>query len=321
MRVEWIPDDQGPAVHFLEANVVADFLGYAQNRLNVAQLPREKRDPSSYVAEIKFVAELRQSAHPVELFPSLGIRPDVFRQGPLALKGFLESLGKPGEEERIDRPFGSFVVRRWGFEAGFGVQYAAFVRADSANLPEEPRSFRPVWDTERLQECAALEVHELPSMLEAIVIGDFGGRPGRPLVLAPLVTDFLRSPPGSIGPGQSLGLFVYGIGIGGEFLPPLPGQTAEPLFGSVQPVTPGGPADPRMRVSGIVEETRTVRFASERNQVYAFTLNVQGLRFPIAVDASRVRGSPTVGHAFTGDIWFQARLASGPSTPKDMGVA
>jgi len=320
IRGEWLLDEGRLGLGMAETNTVVDVVSYARNRLRGGpSLPPQER-----YRRWRTVAFLSQAAQPLDLFTSLGIERDRILRDPEVLEEVVESVPRDGERQ-IQRPFGSYVVRRRPIAEGVFLQYQAILRTEEKEILEEPRALRPIFENPTVNPGAVLEVFELPSQVEALIAADYGGTPGQPLVAVAMVIDYLSVPTGSLGAGQTLPIRLGGIAVSGEFVPPVSGGGAAQAqisgFGLIQPSDPGRPMSPRMRISGIVEAPRTLAQTRDGVTLIAFNVNILGIRFPILADTSRIRGRPIPGYAFSGEVWFQARVSRPPTSVSDVSVA
>ncbi len=305
MRTEWVRVGGGVFLRSREAGIEYDILGYVTSRLGGT-------DASSALAKLRewrWVATLAQSAQPIELFVALGIHRDRILRSPDVLSEIVAEARR-GEGRTIVRPFGSFSVHRSAVLPGLWIQYQGFLRDEAGERIEEPRCLRPVFSADRTQECVILEAFELPCGGESIIVGDYGGAPGQPLIISALATDHLAQPFGSLGPGQRRTVALGGIVLGGEAVPPTSGTPAirPSSYGSIQPANPSQAVDPRFRFVGTVEDVRTMMAEPPGPSLTILDLNVRGLRIPVLAEVSRVRGTPTPGCGFNGEIWLELQF-------------
>ena len=312
IHAEWAHDEGLVFLRCRGVGVDLNVLGYAQDRL-------DGRDPSPPLAKLRAwrgVATLAQSAQPLELFAALGIYRDRILRSPDVLPEIV-ALARRGGAQTVTRPFGSFVVSRSELVPGVWIQYQTLARDESGERVEEPRSLRPVFEAGRAQEVVVFETFELPSGTEALVVADYGGVPGQPLVLTALATDFLSQPHGSLGPGQRRAVSIGGLAVSGEALPPTPGgpPADSAHYGSISPANPSQPVDPRVRIVGIVHEVRDLPAAFPLPKTVVLDVSTRGLRIPVLADPSRIRGALTPGCGFSGEVWLELQF----ETPLKLG--
>lgn len=318
MHAEWVRFDGGIALRCREVGIDLDVLGYAQARLAGRDAPA----PLAKLREWRWVTTLAQSAQPLDLFAALGIQRDQIRRSPDALSEIV-AMARRGDSRTVERPFGSFRVVRGAVQPGLWIQFQTLVREEAGERVEEARCLRPVFEADRLQECVILETFELPCGGEALVVADYGGTPGQPLVLTALATDYLAQASGSLGPGQRRTVALGGIALSGEALAPTPGgPTADPAsYGSIHPANPSQPLDPRVRIIGIVETVRAMRAESQNMRAVVLDVNARGLHIPIIADPSFIRGALKPGCGLNAEVWLEIQFEVSAKPKRDVDVA